>query len=614
MIMARDIELLAPARNSEIAIEAIKHGADAVYMGASSHGARAAAGNSLEDIERVVKYAHIFGARVYVTVNTIVYDNELEDVEHLVNSLYNIGVDALIVQDMALLEMDLPPIALHASTQCDIRTPEKAELLQAAGFSQIVLARELSLEETAAIHKRVDVPLEAFVHGALCVSYSGDCQAGWAMQRRSANRGECPQICRLSYDLEDARGKVLIKGKHLLSLRDLNRSVHLEGMLKAGVSSFKIEGRLKDADYVKNITAHYRKMLDEIIAAHPEEYRRSSWGSSQLKFTPDVDQSFNRGFTSYFTTTPTPRTKMGSLDTPKWSGTIVGKVKSVTPKFITASLSQELANGDGLGYFASSGEFVGFRLNRVEGNRLFPASAVNPPVGATIYRNRNKVRTDLMAGNTAERTLRVDFTLHTTQWGVVLKAADETGAYVETSTAMELTTAAKPQAEVRANTLRKLGGTHYSAGKVTDEAGEWFIPLSALASLRREVLEKLDNARVATHKFDYRRKTDEKALTHLLEGKVLSRHDNVANKLAEEFYTAHGAKVKEHALEVQTNASKRMQVMETRYCIRRETGHCLRTPEGKEWQGPLILKSRYGNLELEFDCQRCRMRVYHQPK
>lgn len=612
--MARSIELLAPARNADIALEAIKHGADAVYMGASSHGARAAAGNSLEDIERVVNAAHIFGARVYVTVNTIVYDNEIEDVRHLVNSLYNIGVDALIVQDMGLLEMDLPPIALHASTQCDIRTPEKAGLMQTAGFSQIVLARELSLEETAAIHSRVDVPLEAFVHGALCVSYSGDCQAGWALQRRSANRGECPQICRLRYDLEDAEGKLLVKGKHLLSLRDLDRTLYLEGMLQAGVSSFKIEGRLKDAEYVKNITAHYRQSLNKIIAANPDKYMRSSWGSSRFSFTPDVNQSFNRGFTSYFTTKPTAKYKMASLDTPKWSGTVVGKVKTVSPKFITASLSTELANGDGLGYFAPNGEFVGFRLNRVEGNRLFPATAVNPPSGTTLYRNRNKVRTDMMAGNTADRTLRVDFTLRTTEWGVVLKAEDETGAYVETSAPLELVPASKPQTEVRANTLRKLGGTHYTPGEISDESGDWFIPVSLLATMRRDTLERLDAARLATHKYDYRRKSDESALASLLEGKTINRHDNVSNKLAKLFYSSHGAKVEECAIEVQPTITGRKQVMETRYCIRREMGRCLKTAEGKEWRGPLTLRGGYGNLELEFDCKKCRMHVYHAAK
>ncbi|MDE7025391.1 MAG: U32 family peptidase [Paramuribaculum sp.] len=608
--MVRSIELLAPARNADVAIEAIKHGADAVYMGAGSHGARAAAGNSLDDIERVVKYAHIFGARVYVTVNTIVYDDELLQVEQLVRSLYNIGVDALIVQDMALLQMDLPPIALHASTQCDIRTPQKAQLMQAAGFSQVVLARELSLEETAAIHASVDVPLEAFVHGALCVSYSGDCQAGWALQRRSANRGECPQICRLRYDLLDADGRMLVKGKHLLSLRDLNRSKYIEEMLESGVSSLKIEGRLKDADYVKNITAHYRRLLDEIIGAHPDKYVRASYGSSKISFTPDVAQSFNRGFTTYFTKPLALSSRMASINTPKWSGVPVGTVKSVSPKFITAALSTQLANGDGLGFFARSGEFVGFRLNRVDGNRLFPASAVSPEPGSTLYRNRNKVRADLMMGNTAERALKVDFILRAVGWGVALKATDESGASVELTAALELAPASKPQAEVRANTLRKLGGTHYCPGDICDEAGDWFVPVSVLASLRRDVLERLDAARIATHKFDYRRGADDKALTVLLDGKLLDRHDNVSNKLAEKFYTSYGAKVKERAMEVMPLAKKRVQVMETRYCLRREMGRCLRTVEGREWRGPLVLASAYGNLEVEFDCARCRMFVY----
>ena len=606
------VELLAPARNAEVAIEAIKHGADAVYMGASSHGARAAAGNSLEDISKVVSFAHIFGARVYVTVNTIVYDSEIPAVQALVHDLYRIGVDALIVQDMALLEMDLPPIALHASTQCDIRTPRKAKMLQAAGFSQLVLARELSLEETAAIHKDVNVPLEAFVHGALCVSYSGDCQAGWAMQRRSANRGECPQICRLKYDLVDASGNILVKGKHLLSLKDLNRSDCLEGMLEAGVSSFKIEGRLKDADYVKNVTASYRKRLDEIIAAHPDKYRRSSWGNSHITFTPDVNRSFNRGFTSYFTRPDRLDTRMASIDTPKWSGVPVGKVKSSSPKFIIASLTEPLANGDGLGYFAPSGEFVGFRLNRVEGSKLFPASPVSPPAGVTLYRNRDKQRTDLMLGNTAARTIKVDFALKTTSWGIALEASDESGAKVELTRELELEPSAKPQEQVRAATLSKLGGTHYDIGAINDTVGEMFIPVSVLAALRREVLDRLDAARLATLKMDYRRKPDNEELDRLLSGEHLSRHDNVANALAREFYTSHGAMVDAPAMETGRSTSLRERVMETRYCLRREMGRCLRTPEGKLWKGPLRLVTDAGAMDVEFDCAHCRMLLYHK--
>ena len=320
----RPIELLAPARNAATARAAILHGADAVYIGASHHGARAAAGNSVADIAATAELAHLYGARVYVTVNTLVYDNELAEVEQLAKELYRAGVDALIVQDMALLRLDLPPIALHASTQCDIRTPEKARFLADAGFSQIVLARECTLEETAAIAAAVpDTPIEAFCHGALCVSYSGDCQASFATTGRSANRGECAQICRLPYDLTDHAGRVIVRNRHLLSLRDLNRSADIAAMLAAGVSSFKIEGRLKDEAYVKNTVAAYRAIIDRAIAAEPQNYRRLSAGTSSLTFTPDLSRSFNRGYTPYFLTSD-PRQKMGSHLSPKSTGTAVG--------------------------------------------------------------------------------------------------------------------------------------------------------------------------------------------------------------------------------------------------------------------------------------------------
>lgn len=608
--MPRAIELLAPARNAEVAIEAIAHGADAVYMGASSHGARAAAANSPDDIARVVEYAHLFGARVYVTVNTIVYDHELRQVEQLVHSLYKIGVDALIVQDMALLKLDIPPIALHASTQCDLRTPEKARILQAAGFSQLVLARELSLEETAAIHQAVDLPLEAFVHGALCVSYSGDCQAGWAIQHRSANRGECPQICRLRYNLLDGDGRVLVKGKHLLSLKDLNRSCDIAAMLEAGVSSFKIEGRLKDADYVKNITAHYRRLLDEQIAAHPQLYCRSSYGTEHFSFTPDVAKGFNRGFTSYFTHPVTPAVRMASIDSPKWSGEPVGKVRKILPGSIIADLDTPLANGDGLGFFSASGEFEGFRLNKVEGNKLFPASRIAPRVGDTLYRNRSKVWTDLMLGRTSDRRLRVDFELRPIGWGVALRASDESGASVEITAPVELQSASKPQEAVRAGTLGKLGGTHYELGSVNDTVGELFLPVSLLASMRRDILARLDEVRISTARIDYRRPANDAELDRLLGGKMLSRHDNVANALAEKFYTDHGAVVKQHALEVEPDPARRIRVMDTRYCLRRELGRCLRTAKGKEWKGPLTLESTGATLAVEFDCANCRMQLF----
>ncbi|MDE7396533.1 MAG: U32 family peptidase, partial [Muribaculum sp.] len=364
----RPLELLAPARNAEVARQAVLHGADAVYIGAAGFGARAAASNSFDDIKAVVEVAHSYGARVYVTVNTIVYDSELKGVEQMIRELYRVGVDALIVQDLGILRMDIPPIDLHASTQCDIRTHEKARFLESLGFSQLVLPRELSLEEIAAIRSATSVPLEAFVHGALCVSYSGDCQASQLTCGRSANRGECAQICRYAFDLYAGTSDYpVVRGKHLLSLRDLNRSDSLEAMAAAGISSFKIEGRLKDPAYVKNIVALYRRRLDAIIDSHPELYCRASEGITDLKFTPQADRSFNRGFTSYFLNgTPVDNPSMASPDTPKSRGQLVGTVRSVrdSGRIVEASLLHPLANGDGLGYFSPDEGFVGFRINK----------------------------------------------------------------------------------------------------------------------------------------------------------------------------------------------------------------------------------------------------------
>ncbi len=341
MSQPRRIELLAPAGNKDVAVAAILHGADAVYIGASSHGARSKASNSVEDIAELVKFAHRFRARVYVTVNTLVYDNEQEQVRRLINDLYRIGVDALIVQDMSILRMDIPPVALHASTQCDTRTPAKAKFLEEVGFSQIVLARALTITEIKEICDTVTVPVECFVHGALCVCYSGRCAASQVSLGRSANRGECAQMCRMPYTLRNGRGEVLEKNKYLLSLRDFNASHRLEYLLEAGVSSFKIEGRLKDADYVKNVTAAYRQALDRIIAAHPDKYIRSSYGMSEVKYTPRLDKSFNRGFTDYFLGNRRPGA-MASLLTPKSMGE---EIKDIGL----------LHNGDGISFFNIKG-------------------------------------------------------------------------------------------------------------------------------------------------------------------------------------------------------------------------------------------------------------------
>ena len=414
------IELLAPARDADIAIAAIDHGADAVYMGASHHGARADATNSLDDVRRACDYAHQFGARIYATVNTLIYDDELMEVERLVHDLYRIGVDALIVQDLGLLKLDLPPIALHASTQCDLRTPEKARFLEALGFSQLVMARELTLDEISDIRKATTVPLEAFVHGALCVSYSGRCAISQVLKGRSANRGECAQMCRLPYDLVDGQGRVLVAGKHLLSLRDMARHDRLEQMMAAGVSSFKIEGRLKDAGYVKNVVAYYRRAIDKVIERHPEQYQRASFGSVELNFEPALEKSFNRGFTHYFLDERHPKdgVSIASIDTPKSQGERLGHVTRCNGNTLSIDTHARLANGDGLSYLNAQGEFTGVRVNRAVGNGtvlLREPTAI--PRGTLVYRTADKAFNDLLAKASATRHITVDATGRTGQTG-----------------------------------------------------------------------------------------------------------------------------------------------------------------------------------------------------
>ncbi len=611
------VELLAPARNADVAFAAIDHGADAVYMGAHSHGARSQAANSLDDIRRVTDYAHRFGARVYVTVNTIVYDSEVDAVERLVWELYAAGVDALIVQDMGLLEMRLPPVALHASTQCDIRTPAKARFLQDAGFSQLVLPRELSLDEIRAFRREVSVPLEAFVHGALCVSYSGDCQASFATTGRSANRGECAQVCRYRFDLEDAAGNKLIRGKHLLSLRDMNRLDAIGDMLDAGVTSFKIEGRLKDAAYVKNVVAAYSRALDAVIAANPGRWKRVSRGVTEYSFVPDVTRSFNRGFTSYFLRGLSPtKGSLASFDSPKWIGERVGKVVGVpSARIIKAQIEVPLENGDGLGYFNFAGEFCGFRLNRVDGNRLMAASDVAPERGAVLYRNNSKSWNDLLERGLSRRMIPVDMKLSLGgNDSLVLEIVDSDGVSAVSVTHVDVQPARTPQAAARRNVLSKLGETEFTLNGIEDTCGDVFVPVSVLASLRREAVELLRGTYRARHRFDRRR--ERIAALRLPDGYVISRHDNIANRLAAKFYEkVSGIPARnlpsacETAPSGRSFADKDRLVMQTRYCLRRELGTCLKTPTGKKLPAPLFITSGNNRFRLDFDCANCRMSV-----
>ena len=609
---ATHLELLAPARTADTAIAAVTAGADAVYIGASSHGARRAAANSVAEIGRAAEFAHRFGARIYATVNTIVYDDEIRSVERLVGELYRAGVDALIVQDMGLLRMDLPPIELHASTQCDIRDAAKARFLADAGFSRLVLARELSLKEIAEIHAAVpQTPLEAFIHGALCVSYSGDCRASFVTTGRSANRGECAQICRLPFDLVDGSGRQLVSGRHLLSLRDLNRSSVMPELAGAGVTSFKIEGRLKDDAYVKNTVGAYSRILDRLVSESGGRYVRQSAGCVSLGFSPSLEKSFNRGFTPYFLTGRAPAKGMASMASPKAIGQKIGTVTACNAKFITARLDEPLANGDGLGFFTPAGAFTGFRLNRADGNRLFPASPQTIPAGTALYRNRDKNFDDQITAAKTRRTLAVDMSLHLRLPDrLMLEMTDERGVSASVVTTLDspLQTAVTPQAAPRRKILDKLGATIYRAGRIVDLAGDYFIPASALASLRRDCVEALERASRMTYSYSYR--LPEKPDAGLPQGSVLTVHDNVANRFAREFYSDHGASAIGSAVETGGDNSQ-APVMTTRYCLRRELGKCLREPSGKEWKGPLTLISGPVRFRADFDCQACRMNLYH---
>ncbi len=612
------IELLAPARNADTALHAIACGADAVYIAGPSHGARAAAANSVADVTRVVASAHRFGVKVYVTLNTIVFDHEISTVEQLIRDLYRAGVDALIIQDLGILRMNIPPIRLHASTQCDIRTPEKARFLADAGMSQLVLARELTIREMERIHETVPAtPLEAFIHGALCVSYSGNCQAGYALARRSANRGECPQICRLPFTLIDGNGRTVMRDKHLLSLRDLNRSAHLLQMIEAGITSFKIEGRLKDDTYVMNVTAAYRRMLDDIIAAHPDRYSRTSAGHSAISFVPSLERAFNRGFTSYFTSGVRPAKKMASPDTPKFVGPIVATVTAASGCRITVNASVPLANGDGLCYFDSSNKLRGLRVNRVDGAVIHLAAPADIPRGTALMRNFDKRFADTMSTATAIRKLCATIELRTFPHGIVMTMTDELGNRVSATLRGEFDTARTPQEATRRKIVTKLGDTPFESDEIIDTLGDIFVPAAQLTSLRRHTAELLEAAGRVRYRFEYRTTEAKSAFSP----GELTYHDNVANHLAAEFYADLGAVVGQRALETsETLPAGLTTVMTSRYCLRRELGACLhpRSADGPQRRIPEPLTlvnypsesgSRPIKLYPEFDCRQCRMTI-----
>ena len=642
MRQSTNIELLSPAKNLECGLAAIDHGADAVYVGAPKFGARAAAGNSLNDISRLVDYAHLFNARIYVTVNTILKDEELEETEQLIWQLYRMHVDALIVQDMGITRLNLPPIPLHASTQMDNRTPEKVRFLADAGFRQVVLARELSLEEIRHIHETCpDVALEVFVHGALCVSLSGQCYASQACFGRSANRGECAQFCRLPFNLMDVNGKEIVHEKHLLSLKDMNQLDLLEKLMDAGVTSFKIEGRLKDVGYVKNVTAAYRQRLDAIFKRR-SEYKKTSSGTSTFTFTPDLGKSFNRGFTHYFL--EGRKQDIAQFNTPKAMGEEMGRVKEVRGNMITMAGIKPFNNGDGLCFLDREGHLQGFRVNRVEQNKLFLQARVpGLTPRTTLYRNLDQQFEQALTKRSAERKIAISWDLYETPVGFALGARDEDGNEATLVFPCEKQLAERPQQENIIRQLNKLGNTPYSMvnGHFLEQRGQsdacigyaelrqnrtqttingqrltvngqrstvndYFIPSSVLSDWRRQVIEELTRLR----RINYHQEVAVwKPTKHPYLQQSLTYLGNVMNAEAKAFYAEHGVKQIDDAFE--KSPVNDATVMFCKHCLRFAMGWCPTKQQGKSpYREPYYLHSLDGKVfKLVFDCKNCQMKV-----
>ena len=605
-IMTPLLELLSPAKNLAFGIEAINHGADAVYIGGPAFGARAAAGNALADIEKLAAYAHRYAARVLVALNTILRDDELSDAQRLVQQIYQAGADALIVQDMGLLELDLPPIALHASTQTDNRTPEKVRFLEQVGFSQIVLARELSLAQIRAIAAETTATLEFFVHGALCVSYSGQCYISHAHTGRSANRGECSQLCRLPYSLADGDGKLIARDQHILSLKDNNQSANLRALADAGIRSFKIEGRLKDLSYVKNATAHYRRLLDRIIAETPD-YSHSSSGRCTFLFEPQPDKTFNRGTTDYFVNQR--QSDLVSLRTPKFAGEPVGKVARLERNYFEIGGDIAIHNGDGLSYFNADQQLEGLRVNRAEGKRLFPATMPDDlAIGALLYRNRDQEFEKQLEKKSAERKIRLNLRFTETPEGFELTLTDEDGV----SAGASLTHAKEPAqhaerafAAIREQ-LGKLGNTIFEAKDIELElSAPWFIPAGALNALRREAIERLENTRLSAYRRPLRAIAAIPSATY--PQTELSYLGNVYNHKARAFYAKRGVSLIDSAYECNRETGT-VSLMTTKHCLRYSFNLCPKQVKGIR-PDPMTLINGDEKLTLTFDCAKCEMHV-----
>ena len=601
------LELLAPAKDVAGGIKAINYGADAVYIGANRFSARQQAGNELAAIQELVRYAHAYRAKVYIALNTLLYDNEIEDARTLAFALYHIGVDALIVQDMAFLQMDLPPIPLHASTQANLTNLEKIQFFEQQGLERMILARELSLSEIAHIKANTNVELECFVHGSLCVCYSGQCYLSQYMGGRSANRGVCAQPCRLPYSLIDADGNTLVENKHLLSLKDMNRSQAIEELIDAGITSFKIEGRLKDETYIVNVVSYYRQLIDRFIAKNAD-YQRSSLGETEYGFTPDLEKSFNRGFTSYFLH---GRTKnMSNIHTPKSMGKVLGIADRVQYDMFHLKTTETLINGDGLCWLNSNGFLEGMNVNFVENNWLKKIKGADIQVGTTIYRNYDHAFSLQLKNDKSVRKISCELTFSEDENGFVLKMLDEGNRQTELHypCKKEIAKNAVLSAKNTTEQLSKDGESLFYVEKVCIETkNNYFIPLSLLNAMRRALFEKHKQSITDSYQ---RKNRDNKLISNkkIALSEAFPHTDfrlNVTNQLSKQFYEKQGVTVEEMLLE-ELNPSQSKTIFSSKYCLAFELGHCFRQQNSPNWKQPLYLQSNKHCFKITFDCASCK--------
>lgn len=607
MLNRKKIELLAPAKNLEYGKTAVRYGADAVYIAAESFGARASAGNSIDDIEDLCRYAHSFNAKVYATLNTIIYESELVEARKTAIRLYEAGADALIIQDMAFMQMHLPPIQLFASTQAHNYEVSKIKFLESCGIERFILARELNLEQIAEIRQNTEAELEFFVHGALCVSFSGRCYISHFEKGRSGNRGECSQLCRMKYDLLDKNNKTIIHDKYLLSPKDLNLSDYLEKLLFAGISSFKIEGRLKDLNYVKNITAFYRNKLDALFVEHPE-FEKSSDGRQYFAFEPQPERSFNRGFTNYFI--EGRRESVVNMNSPKSIGQFIGKVVDVSDRSFLLKTNEEVVSGDGLCFLTKSGDLEGFYVNKATAGNIFPNKIIDIPIGSEIYRNQDYAFDKVLENDRSERKLSVRFNVsQVSDTEILFSCKDDFGNVCEELVICEAAKSASDNIRsIIAEQLAKSGGTIFEVDKVeVSENLNCHLPKSKINAIRRKLFDLLLEKRIA----NYRRaiRTDD-IYDQTFPSSEVDYTENVANSMAEQFYNKFGAHVKQKAFEL-LDDRKGLVLMTTKHCLKYEIGDCPRINKGNVYGNAeqMQLKRGKSKYRLEFNCKDCLMNI-----